>query len=185
MAKKKKINYEIKIDQILLKNRLIFLSEEIDQTLAKTINQQLLALDKLDVAPIYMWINSHGGEVQSGFAIIDTMNLIKSPIITIVAGCACSMAGIISACGNMRLMTENSIWMSHDMTAGIKDYATKLIERAEYYKKLQKQLFDIIRKQTKLSEQEIRKAINEELWLNAEECLSKGIIDKRISKGKS
>ncbi len=181
--KKQKVEAEVKIDQVLLKNRVIFLSETITEDSAKKINQQLIALDRIAKTPIYLWINSRGGEVNSGFAIIDTIRAVKTPVVTIIAGYACSMAGVISICGDIRLMTENSIWMAHDMTAGIHDYATKLIERADYYKRLQKQLFDIIRRKTKLSESEIKKAINEELWLNSIECKNKSIVDK-ILKGK-
>ncbi len=181
--KKKVLISEIKIDQILLKNRLLFLSDTIDSTLARNLNKELLALDKLAESPIYIWINSRGGEVTSGFSIVDTMKVVKSPIVTIVAGCACSMAGIVSINGDVRLMTENSIWMSHDMTAGDYDYATKLIERVEYYKKLQKQLFENIRKNTNLTEAEIQKAINEELWLSATDCKNKKVVDN-VLKGK-
>jgi len=174
---------DIKIDQILLLYRNVFVYDTIDESLAFIVNKQLLALDRLNDKPIYMWINSRGGQVSSGLSIIDTMSIIKSNIITIISGTACSMAGILSINGDARLMTKNAVWMAHDMTSGDYDYTTKLMARTDYYKELQKDLFNIIRKKTKLSEIEIQKAIHEELWLNTQECLKKGIIDK-IWKGK-
>jgi ATP-dependent protease ClpP protease subunit len=106
------------------------------------------------------------------------MRMINSPIVTVIVGKACSMAGLVSLAGKVKLMTENSIWMAHDATAGDHDYVTKMIDRTEYYKELQKQLFAYLTANTKLSQKELSQARNGELWLNPRQCKEKGIVDQ-------
>ena len=171
---------EIKPDQILLGSRQIFLNGVIDSNSAGNIIKQLRALDKLEDSPIVLWINSGGGSITNGLAIIDTIKIIKSGVITIINGIAASMAGIISVCGDKRFITENSIWMAHDGTTGGIDYFEKLYDRTDYIRNLQKQLLTILRNKTKLSERELTKARHGELWLFAEDCEKKGIVDAII-----
>ena len=175
---KKTKKREIDIDQILLKDRQIFLYDEIDDELAQNIVKQLLALDNLYNTPIALLINSPGGSVSCGFSIIDTMKNIKSSVGTIICGEACSMAGIISVAGDKRFMTEHSVWMSHDLAGGIRgDYTTKVLDRANYLKQEQKRLREFLGKHTKLSNEELIKSEHGELWLYPKACLEKGIID--------
>jgi ATP-dependent Clp protease protease subunit len=170
--------YKIDIDQILLSKRQLYLFGPIDEELAYEVIRRLMALDRLANAPIVLYIDSPGGCVSDGFAIIDTMKGINSPVVTFVIGRACSMAGIISIAGDQRVISKNADWMAHDMAGGIwGDYTTKVLARADYLKIEQKKIFDFIRKHSKLSESEINKAIHEELWLTPEECIKKGIVD--------
>ena len=182
-GKKFKIK-KIDIDQILLQKRQLFLFGIIDEKMANNIVKRMIALDRISHNPIVLYINSPGGKVSAGFSIIDIMLGIKSPVITFITGSACSMAGIISIAGTQRLISKHSIWMAHDMQAGIIDYATKIEDRAEFYKKEQKKLFDFIIEHTKLSEKEIRRAIIGELWLTPKECKEKGIADFIVGEDK-
>ncbi len=175
--KKKKLRKIIDIEQILLRYRQVFLNGVIDGQLANRINRELLALDKISNKPIVLRINSGGGSLASGFAIIDTMKMLHSPVITCVTGYACSMAGIISVAGVQRVMTKHAIWMAHDIFAYEGDYVTKLIDSAEFLKKLQKRVFEFLGKHTKLSQAELTKARNGELWMFADEAKKKGVCD--------
>ncbi len=173
----KKIDKAIEIDQILLENRQLFLFDEIDCKLANQINRELFALDKINNKPIVLRINSPGGSLASGYSIIDTMKIIRSPVITIVSGYACSMAGLISVSGDQRVMTKNAIWMAHDMSSYNEDYATKMIDYTDFLKKQQKKLFEFLGKYTKLSQAELTQARNGELWFFAKDAKKKGICD--------
>ena len=176
--KKPSYKNEIKIDQILLHNRQVFLSGVIDTEKAHDIVTKLTALDAYDTgAPIVLWINSPGGSVIDGFAIIDATTGMKSPVITIINGQACSMGGIISIFGAKRYMTKNSIWMAHDMQSGNYDYITKAEYRFEISKKLQSKAMQMFREKTKLSEKDLEQSRHGELWLDAEECQAKGIVE--------
>lgn len=168
---------EIKIDQILLHNRQIFLYGFIDNEKAQDINTKLNALNAYQEAPIVLWINSGGGYITDGFSIIDTLSGITSPVMTIIVGHACSMAGIISICGDKRLMTKNSCWMAHDMAFGVEDYYTKIKDRMKWSAELQQRVCKILREKTKISEEDIQKAINGELWFDAKQALEKNVVD--------
>lgn len=174
---KKSIRRDIKIDQILLQHRQLFLFDVIDSKLANKINKELFALDKISHKPIVLRINSGGGSLASGFSIIDTMKIIHAPVITCITGYACSMAGVISIIGDRRVMFKHAIWMAHDMSSYNEDYATKMIDYADFLKKQQNQLFEFLGKHTKLSQAELTKARNGELWFFADEAKRKGICD--------
>lgn len=175
--------YKLDVDQELLLGKQVFLYGVIDNNLVKEVIKKLLALDKLSMnsqnpTPITLWINSPGGSILSGLALVDTIQSLRSPVVTVISGHACSMAGIISICGASRVITKNSVWMAHDMSGGIGgDYATKTIDRVEFVKWAQSKIFEILRKHTKLSEKELQKARHGELWLDAEECKMKNIVD--------
>lgn len=181
MPKKKQNIRKIDIDQILLKGRQLFLFEPVSQSSAKRIIERLIALDKINKKPIVLWINSGGGTLSDGYAIIDTIKQLRAEVITIIVGEVCSMAGIISIVGDRRFMTEHAVWMSHDMAGGIRgDYTTKVLDRAKFLKKEQERLFNFLRKHTKLSDKELARAKTGELWFYAEDCKKKGIVDEVI-----
>ena len=185
--KKKRRNYrdfmELKIDQKLLKYRQIMLFSEINQQSAKEVVEKLFVFDQMSDKPITLWINSGGGSVDDGYAIIDVMRQARSPIITLIAGSACSMAAMISIAGDLRTMTQNSTWMAHDIASfGMGDYITKVADRTEYLTREQTKGEEHLREYTKLSEKNIEKARHGELWLYPDVCLKKGIIDEIIQK---
>ncbi len=183
--RKKKRVPDIKIDQILLRRRQVFLFDVIKEDTIRNLIREIIALDNISPNPIILYINSPGGSVDDGFALIDTMRGIRSPIITVIIGQSCSMAGIISIAGDKRLISKHSVWMAHDMAGGIGgDYTTKVIDRTEFLKREQKKLNDFLRKNTKLSEAEVVRATHGELWFYPEECLKKGIVDEVIGDEK-
>ena len=119
--------------------------------------------------------------MSAGFALINVMQKVKSKIITIVNSEACSMASMIAIAGNERWITPNGVIMFHDMAGGIGgDYSLKVKDRAIFLEKYYKLLENHMKKHTKLSIKEIRKARIGELWLFADECLKKGVVDKII-----
>lgn len=184
MKKKRCKLIKIDTDQILLKARNLFIFDEIDEFMTKRIVMDLLALDKLNHKNINIWINSCGGSVTNGLAIIDTFIQCKSVITTIIIGGACSMAGIISIMGNVRLMTKNSVWMAHDMSGGISggDYISKVKFRTNYLMKEQKQLYLMLKEHTDLSGKQLSLAKAGELWLFAKECIKFKLVDRILEK---
>lgn len=190
--KKKKTKVkDVNIEQTLLKERQLFLFGEINNKEAKSLIREIIALDKIEHKPIALYINSPGGNVDSGFAIIDTIRGILSPVLTVIVGEACSMAGLISVAGDVRLMSKHAIWMAHEMTAGDYDYVTKIKDRTKFFEVLEEKTQDYLKEQTKLTSKDLKKAQVGELWLGAKECLEKGIVghivpQKRlvIKKGK-
>lgn len=181
MAKKKKTNAELKIEDILLKSRNLFLYEGVkDKSVLKLI-KEIKALDSLNKKPIYLWINSGGGSVASGFALINIMRSVKSKIITIINAEVASMGTQISINGDERWITKNGCAMLHDMAGGIwGDYSLKVKDRAVFIEKYYQLIEDNTRANTKLTEKEILKARTGELWLFAKDCLKKGLVDKII-----
>lgn len=169
--------FEIDVSQILLHSRQLFLYKEINEENVERIIKGLLSLQELSPDPIVLWINSPGGSVNDGWALIDVIRTLKCPVITIISGTACSMAGIISLAGDKRFITENSVWMAHELTAGDYDYAQKMFDRVDFYKIVEKKLIKFLAEKTKLSQNELEKARRGELWLSAEECVEKGIVD--------
>lgn len=177
---KKRIKTKIDIEQILLRYRQLFLFDVINSESAKKITQQLIVLNKIRTAPIALYINSPGGYLTDGFAIIDAIKGLNSPVVTFITGHACSMAGLISVAGAQRVMSKTATWMAHDIHSYKCDYATKIIDSVEFLKEEQKQVFDFLSKHTKLSKADLEKARNGELWLNAKDALKKGVVDKIV-----
>lgn len=174
---------EIRPDQILLNERTVLLFGEIDERMAYRTVEKLMALDKVSNDPILLLINSPGGSCSDGFAIIDAIKGIRSNVVTLVTGEACSMAGFISVAGDRRIISSTAIWMAHNMRAGIIDYVEKMKDRVKFYSWYEDKANDFLKKHTKLSHQDIQKAINGELWLDAKEALKKGVVDKVIGEG--
>jgi len=172
---------KIDIEQELLRKRELFIFRDICSGSALNIIEEIKTLDNISNKPITIWINSGGGSVNDGYAIIDAMRMARSPIATIITGEACSMGGIISVAGDVRLMTENSVWMAHDLAGGVwGDYTTKVIDRVKYLAGEQKRGETILRSFTKLSEAELKQSRHGELWLFPDDCLEKGIVDSVI-----
>lgn len=182
VAKKNKdeveiMDFEIDIDQILLHSRQVFLTGEITAKSATRMNRELLALSEIDDKPIAMWINSPGGSCPAGFSIIDTMTGLGVPVLTFINGYACSMAGLISIAGDKRVITKNSTWMAHEAYGGGTDYVTKLMDRIDHIRNLDKVITAHLKKYTKLTKKDLAKARKGELWLTANQCKKKGVAD--------
>ncbi len=171
---------EIKPEQILLRDRTVLLFNSINEKSSKEVVSQISALDILGNERIVLKINSGGGSILDGYAILDAMRYARSPIVTWITGYAASMAGVISIQGNLRLMSENSIWMAHPIHSGMINYLPMMKDRRVFHDLLEKQCEEIYRKYTKLSPKEVLKAMRGELWLNSKEALAKGIVDKIV-----
>jgi ATP-dependent Clp protease protease subunit len=176
-AKKKK---EINIEQTLLKDRTLFFMDRVGTKSSREIIKQLYALDKISHKEITLMISSFGGNIESGFAIMDAIRNTKSKVHTIISGAAYSMGSLISIVGDKRSMTEDCIWMAHPGLEGIVDYFEFIRDRIKSLDIIDKIIDRIYTKNTKLTKKEINFAKRGELWLASDECLKKGIVDKII-----
>ena len=170
------------VDSSLLRNRRLFLYKDIDEDTGLEIVKKIMTLDSRRKSNIYLYINSSGGAMCYGNAIIEAMLRSKSAIITIVSGEACSMAGMISVHGDKRLIESSAYWMAHDIYGGVDgdESAHKIIKRTGYVERLQADMKKMYKLRTKLTDEEINDALHGELWLNADECMKKGVADKIV-----
>ena len=169
----------------LLKDRIIFLGDEVDNNTANLIIAQLLFLEAEDPdKDISFYINSPGGSVTAGFAIYDTMNYIKPDVSTICVGMAASMGAFLLAAGakGKRFALPNSEIMIHQPLGGVQGQATDIQIQAERILKMKKHLNEILASNTGKSVEEITKDCERDHFLTAEEAKEYGLIDKVIYK---
>ena len=168
----------------LLKNRIILLSGEINEACSSSIIAQLLYLDSISNEDISLYINSPGGSVSAGMAIYDTMNFIKSDVATICVGMAASMGAFLLSSGQKgkRSALPSSEIMIHQPLGGAEGQATEIKIVAEHIIKLKKKLNTILAKNTKKSLKTIENDTERDHYLDAEEALEYGLIDKIIKK---
>ena len=168
----------------LLKDRIILLSGEIDDNLANIIVSELLYLDSINHDDISLYINSPGGSITSGMAIMDTMNFIKSEVSTICLGMAASMGAFLLSCGQKgkRYILPNSEVMIHQPLGGVEGQATEIKIVAERILKLKEKLNKILAKNTKKDLKTITKDTERDYFLDSKEALEYGLVDKIIEK---
>ena len=167
--------------KILNKDRTIILYDVISNVAADYIVTKIKGMNILDVKKeIVLEINSPGGDVSCGFTIINAIEQSKAPVHTIVSGQACSMAAMISIVGKKRSIYYNSYWMQHPLSEGQADYLQFIKDRTKFLIHLDKMTDGLLKKYTKLSNKDLVKISTGELWLSAEEALTKGIVDKII-----
>lgn len=169
----------------LLKDRIIFVSGEIETSMANTIIAQLLFLEKEDSkSDIQMFINSQGGSIYAGMAIIDTMNYIKPDISTIAVGVAASFGAIILTSGTKgkRFALPNSKILIHQPLGGVEGQASDIEINAKEILSLKEKLNKILAKQTGQSIKQIEKDVDRDKYFTAEEAMEYGLIDKVIKK---
>ncbi len=167
----------------LLEDRVIFLWEGIDSTVANTVIAQLLFLEKQDPkAPITMYVNTPGGHVTAGLAIYDTMQYIKCPIVTVAIWLAASMWSIILVWGTKgkRYSLPNSEIMIHQPLWGAEWQATDIKIAAEHITKTWNILYGILAKHSGKSIEQVEKDCDRDNYMTAEEALKYGLIDKII-----
>ena len=162
----------------LLKDRIVFLTGEINAATANIIISELLYLDSLSHDDISLYINSPGGEVSSGFAIFDTIHFIKSNVRTIVVGMAASMAAFLLASGNKRAALKNAEVMIHQPLGGIQGQATDIKIVADHIIKTKNKLIAILAKKTKKDASIIEADMERDFYMSADEALDYGIIDE-------
>ena len=167
----------------LMKERIIFLGEEVNETTASLVVAQLLFLESEDpTKDIHLYINSPGGSVTAGMAIYDTMNYIKCDVSTICMGMAASMGAFLLSGGTKgkRLALPNAEIMIHQPLGGAKGQATEIQIAAEHILKTKKRLNEILAKNTGKSIDIIEKDTDRDNYLTAYEALEYGLIDKVI-----
>ena len=164
----------------LLKDRIIFLSGEINNEMADVAVAQLLFLEAEDPdKDIMLYINSPGGLVTAGMAIYDTMNYIKAPVSTIVIGMAASMAAVLLAAGTKgkRVALPKAEIMIHQPLGGAQGQATDIAIQAEQILKSKKKINRILADCTGKSEEQIAADVERDHYLSADEALEYGLID--------
>lgn len=171
----------------LLKDRIIMLSEEVNDTTASLIVAQLLFLEAEDPdKDIYLYINSPGGSITSGMAIYDTMQYIKPDVSTICVGMAASMGAFLLAAGakGKRYALPNSEVMIHQPLGGFRGQATDIGIHAERILKMKKKLNTILSDRTGKPLEQIELDTERDHFLSAEEAKEYGLIDEVIDKKK-
>ena len=169
----------------LLKDRIIFLGDEIDDTLANSIVAQLLFLESESPdRDISIYINSPGGSVSAGLAIYDTMQFVKCDISTIVVGMAASMAAVLLAAGTKgkRIALPNSRVMIHQPLGGAQGQASDIEIQAREIVKTKELLNGILVTHTGQPMKRIKTDSDRDFWMSAPEALAYGIVDKVIDK---
>ena len=167
----------------LLKERIIFLGTPIDDYVSSLIIAQLLFLEAEDPKKdIYMYINSPGGIITSGFGILDTMNYIKPNISTICMGQAASMAAVLLSCGTKgkRMILENSRIMIHQPLGGVSGQATDIEIHTKEILYLRHKLNTILSKNTGQSIKTIEKDTNRDNFMSSKVALEYGLVDEII-----
>jgi len=170
----------------LLKERIVFISGEIDDDLANSVIAQLLYLDSINSDDISIYINSPGGSITSGMAIYDTMRFIKSDVSTICIGMAASMAAFLLSCGkkDKRFILPNAEVMIHQPLGGASGQATEIKIAAERILKLKEKLNRILAENTGKDFEIINKDTERDYFMNSDEALEYGIVDKIIEENK-
>ena len=169
----------------LLNDRIVMLSEEVNDTTASLIVAQLLFLEAQDPdKDIQFYINSPGGSVSAGLAIYDTMQYIKPDVSTICIGMAASMGAFLLSSGakGKRIALPNSEIMIHQPSGGSRGQATDIQIQAEQILKIKQRLNKILAANTGKTVDEIERDCERDHFMTAEEALSYGIIDQVITK---
>jgi ATP-dependent Clp protease protease subunit len=167
----------------LLKERIVFLGTAIDDGVANTIIAQLLFLEAEDPKKdIKLYINSPGGSVSAGFAIYDTMNIIKPDVSTICVGIAASMGSFLLSSGakGKRFALPNSEVMIHQVLGGAQGQASDIKIAAEHILKTKDRLNNILAQNTGKTPAQIEKDSDRDNFMSAEEAKKYGLIDKII-----
>jgi ATP-dependent Clp protease protease subunit len=169
----------------LLKERIIFLTGQINSYVASLVSAQLLFLESENNSKeIYLYINSPGGIVSDGLAIYDTMQFIKPAVSTLCIGQAASMGSFLLSAGEkgMRMSLPNSRIMVHQPSAGFQGQATDIEIHANEIMFIKKRLNQIYSKNTGQSVEKIKEALERDKFMSADEAKEFGLIDKVVEK---
>ena len=171
--------YAYDIYSHLLNNRVIFLSGEINDALANLVISELLYLDNISNDEICLYINSPGGSVTSGLAILDTINFVKSDVRTICVGLAASMGAILLASGTKgkRNALPNSEIMIHQPLGGVEGQASEIKIVAEHIEKTKTKINKLLSNLTKQKYEKVCLDTDRDYYLSAQEAKKYGIID--------
>jgi ATP-dependent Clp protease protease subunit len=175
----------ISIYERLFRERIIFLAEEVDDSIANAIVAYMLYLDSEDPSkPIYLYINSPGGSVTAGMAIYDTMQYIKSDVVTICVGLAASMGSFLLAAGTKgkRLALPHARIMIHQPSGGTRGQATDIEIEAREILRIRHQLNQIYADNTGQPLSKIEKDMDRDFFMSAQEAKEYGLIDLVIEE---
>lgn len=164
----------------LLRERIIFLGDEVNHHTASLVMAQLLFLEAEDPKKdITLYINSPGGQIQSGLAIIDTMQHIKPDVATVCTGMAASMGAMILSQGakGKRFMLPNSEVMIHQPLTGVEGQASDIEITAKHILYLKNRLYEMLAKATGKTKEQIEKDSDRDYWMSADEAKKYGIVD--------
>jgi len=169
----------------LLRERIVFLGDEIEDDMANIIVAQLLVLDSENPEKdIMLYINSPGGVITSGMAIYDTMMHVRCDISTICIGEACSMGSFLLNAGTpgKRIALPHSRIMIHQPSGGAKGQATDIQIEADEISRIKKEMNELMAKHSGQSLEKIEQDVERDYFMSAEEAKAYGLIDKVLSK---
>lgn len=169
----------------LLEDRIVFLTGEIDDLTADIVIAQLIYLEGKDPEKdISLYINSPGGSVTAGMGIYDTMNYIKCDVSTICVGMAASMGAFLLSSGakGKRYTLPNSEIMIHQPLGGAQGQASDIAIQAEHIVKIKQRMNRILAANTSQPLEKIEKDVDRDFYMNAEEALAYGLVDKIFDK---
>jgi len=169
----------------LFKARTILISAPVDAKLAHVVNTKLLAMERADSKePIYMFINSPGGEIHSGFAIFDMIRFIGPKVYTIVTGIAASMGSLLALAApkERRLSFPNAKFLVHQPSVygGLGGSASDIEIHAKDLINTKDHIVKIYSTETGRKEEEVRKALDRDYWMTANQALEWGLISKVV-----
>ena len=168
----------------LLNDRIIFLGEQIDDNVANSVVAQLLHLESADSEKdISLYINSPGGSVTAGLAILDTMNFIKCDVSTICMGCAASMAAVLLSSGvkGKRYTLPNSMVLIHQPSGGAQGQQTEIQIVADFMQKTRVRLNQILADNTGQDIDTIQRDTERDNYMTAQQALEYGLVDKIVA----
>jgi len=171
----------------LLKDRIVFLGESIDDHISSLVIAQMLFLEAEDPdKDIYLYINSPGGVVTSGLAIYDTMQYIKPDVATICIGQAASMGSLLLAAGakGKRSALPNSRIMIHQPAGGFQGQASDIEIQAKEIIKIKQRLNEIYARHTGQDVKKVEKDVDRDYFMSPQEAMEYGLIDKVIERSK-
>lgn len=172
------------IGKELLESRSIMVSEEVSAELAEKIYGQLIVLNNRSTTePIYMYINSPGGDADSGFGIYDMMKFIEAPIITVVTG-LCASAGVtifLGADEGKNYSTPNSRFLLHQPSTGVRGTASDMEITANEINKTRERYNKIVAEVTGKDLDSLRKDADRDFWMSPEEAADYGLVAKIIT----
>ena len=169
----------------LLNDRIVMLSEEVNDATASLVVAQLLFLEGQDPEKdIHLYINSPGGSITAGMAIYDTMQYIKCDVSTICIGMAASMGAFLLSSGakGKRIALPNAEVMIHQPSAGTKGKVTDMEIDVEHFLKIKRNLNKILSENTGKSVEQVKEDSERDRWMTAEEAREYGLVDKVIYK---
>ena len=167
-----------------LETRQILLSGEVNKALAEKIVRQLLVLEAASDKPIYIYIDSPGGDVDAGYAIFDMIRFVKAPVYCVGMGLVASAGALIllAADKSRRVGLPNSHYLIHQPLSGIKGVATDIEIHAQELEKTKAKINDLIAQETGKPLEQVAKDTDRDYWLSATEALEYGLISKVVFK---